>query len=189
MVRKLSFISNALGRDTYDNFKEFARPAAIIGTIILVLLYILSHNYHSDIISLLLSLTNGFSLLFIGYIIVLIVSLDYEVEVDVPKSISWREIDEIAKPFKYKLTTAWTVLLLISGIIAMFYSYKYQKHYSFECDTFWVDKNAGIYHYDWNDDCERAKAAESLAKMKGYQIEKSYKLCEECKVCEEELAP
>lgn len=189
MVRKQSFISNLIGRQSYDDCKEFAKPTVIIGTIILALLYLLSYNYHSDLINLLLSLTNGFSLFFIGYIVVLVVLLDFEVEVDEPEQTFWGEKKEIVKPLKYKLTIVWSVLLLLLGIIAIYFSHKYKSHYSFECDTFWVDKKAGIYHYDWNDDCSIAEASENLEKMKGYQIKKGYKLCEECKECEEELAP
>ncbi|SHK67407.1 hypothetical protein [Xylanibacter ruminicola] len=189
MVEKQSFISNLIGRQTYDDAKEFAKTVAWIGAAILALLYLLSYYFHSSIISFLLNITNGYSLLFIGYIVVLMVLLDFEVKVEAPERKYWEEKKEIAKPFKYKLTVVWSVLLLLLGIVAIYYSNKYRRQYSFECDTFLVDKSAGIYHYDWNSDCETAETAESLEEMNGFQINKSFKLCEECKECEEELAP
>lgn len=189
MIKKQSFISNLLGRQTYDDFKEFAKTIVLVGAIILVILYALSYFFHSAFISYLLNLTNGFSLLFIGYIAILIVLLDFEVDVDEPEQKYYEERKKVAKPFKYKLTIAWSAVLLLLGIAAIYFSNKYRRQYAFECDTFWVDKNARIYHFDWNDDCETAERAESLVEMRGFQINDNYKLCEECKECEADLSP
>ena len=151
MKVKKSFISNFLGRQTYDWFKDLAVYIALIGTAVLGVLYALSHFVHSGLVSYLLSLTNGYSLLFIGYILTLIVLLDFEVVIDEPESTYWGQKKDTRKPLKYKLTVVWGIILLLLGIIAIYYSNKYRRHYSFECDSFLVDKKAGIYHPNYLD--------------------------------------
>ena len=90
----------------------------------------------------------------------------------------------------YKLTIIWDFVLIIIGILAIYYSYKYSKQYAFECDTFYVDKNARIYHLDiFVDDCDKALNAESLDKMKGYQMGKNIKICEDCEDMLEDYGP
>ena len=187
MTIKQSFISNLLGRNTYEDIKEFAKPTSIIGAIVLLLLYVLSHYFHSGFLSYLVSLTNGYSLLFIGYVAILIVFLDIEVEVEEPEQPYWAKKKEVAKPFKYKLTIVWSIVLLILSIVAIYYSNRYRNHYAFECETFLVDKKAAIYHLDWNSDCSIAEEAEELEEMQGYQINEKFKFCEECQDCMEDV--
>ena len=50
--------------------------------------------------------------------------------------------------------------------------------------TFLVDENAGIYHLDYDNDCEYAKESENLVRMKGYEIEE-FTNCTLCESCEE----
>lgn len=187
MKVKKSFISNFLGRQTYDWFKGMAVSIVLIGTAVLGVLFALSHFLHSNLVSYLINLTNGYSLLFIGYILALIILLDFEVEIDEPEQSYWGKKKEQRKPFKYRLTVVWSIMLLLLGIIAVYYSNKYRRQYSFECDTFWVDKEAAIYHLNWNDDCSIAGNAENLEEMQGFQITKSFKLCEECEECLDEV--
>ena len=187
MTIKQSFISNLLGRKTYEDIKEFAKPTSIIGAIVLLLLYVLSHYFHSGFLSYLVSLTNGYSLLFIGYVAILIVFLDIEVEVEEPEQPYWAKKKEVVKPFKYKLTIVWSIVLLILSIVAIYYSNRYRNHYAFECETFLVDKKAAIYHLDWNSDCSIAEEAEELEEMQGYQINEKFKFCEECQECMEDV--
>lgn len=181
MIKKQSFLSNMLG-DAYSSLKGYAIWISLIGSGILIILYVLSSFFHAGIISSLLNLTNGTSLLFIGYIAAIIVLADIRVEVDEPENY-WHKEEKEPKPFKYKLTIVWGVILLALGIVAIYYSNRYRNHYSFECETFLVDEEAGIYHLDWNDDCSVAEKAESLEEMKGYQINKAFKFCEECQEC------
>ena len=180
MVRKQSFISNLFGQNTYTGFKGVALLVFLIGTSILILLYTLSYFFHVGIISYLLNLTNGLSLLFIGYIVAAIILFDIEVDVEEPEKNIWGEEKKEPKPLKYKLTIVWGVFLLILGVVAIYFSNKYRKHYAFECETFLVDKQAHIYHLDWDIDCEAANEAEQLVKMYGYQIDESYTFCEGC---------
>ena len=102
-----------------EDFGEFAKPASIIGAVILILLYVLITLLILDFPSYLVSLTNGYSLLFIGYVVILIVLLDIEVEVEEPEQPYWEKKKEVAKPFKYKLTIVWSIVLLILSIVAI----------------------------------------------------------------------
>lgn len=186
MVRKQSFISNLFGQNTYADFKSVALLVFLIGTGILIVLYALSIFFHTGIISYLLNLTNGLSLLFIGYIVAAIILFDIEVDVEEPEKNIWGEEKKEPKPLKYKLTIVWGVFLLMLGVGAIYYSNKYRKQYAFECDTFLVDKQAHIYHLDWDIDCEAANETEQLEKLYGYQIDDSYTFCEGCEELAEE---
>ena len=181
MRRKQSFISNLLGHNTYAEFKGVALLVSLIGSGILIVLYILSYFFHAGIISYFVKLTNGTSLLFIGYILATILLLDVEVDVEEPEKSYWEEEKKAPKPFKYKLTIIWAVLLFVLGILSIYYSNRYRNRYAFECETYLVDEEAGVYHLNWNNDCKTADEAESLEVKKGYQIDKSFKFCDECK--------
>ena len=169
---KQSFISNIIGRKTYDEFRDLAKIIIAIGTCVLTILLLLSVFFHWSLISSLLNLVTGTSLLFIAYIAAFILVLDIEVDVDEP--------EKKTKPTAYKLTIVWGVLLIALGICAIYFSNKYRKHYAFECETFLVDHQAGIYHLNCDNDCEVASEASNLEKKQGYQIDKSYNLCEWC---------
>jgi hypothetical protein len=119
-------------------------------------------------------------LLFIGYIFALIILLDIEVDVEEEEKKYLEGVKKKNKPFKYKLTIVWGGVLLILGIVAIYYSNKYRNHYAFECETYLVDEEAGIYHIDWDLDCGAFDDVEYLEPMKGYQINKSFKFCENC---------
>lgn len=171
-IVKQSFLANIIGRNTYDKFKGYAKVIIAIGTCVLAIVLLLSIFFHWSFISSLLSLITGTSLLFITYVAALVLALDIEVDVDEPEKKS--------KPAAYKLTIAWGVVLVALGISAIYFSNKYRKYYAFECDTFLVDHQAGIYHLDWDNDCEEAAESGHIETMQGYQIDKSYTLCEWC---------
>lgn len=177
-------MSNIVGRNTYDEFKGYAKKITGIGTCVLVVILLLSLFFHWGFISSLLNLVTGTSLLFIAYVAALVLALDVEVEVDEPgpERDYWSKPEKKPKPNSYKLTVVWGGVLIMFGIGAIYFSNKYRKNYAFECDTFLVDKQAGIYHLNWDNDCEVAAESGSLEKMKGYQIDKS---CTLCKYCEE----
>ena len=127
------------------------------------------------------------SLLFVAFVIEAILLLDKRVDVDEPRQDAWEKTEKEPKPIAYKLTIIWGMALMLLGIVAIYFSNKYRNGYAFECETFLVDNEAGIYHYEWNDDCEKAEEAETLEEMKGYQIDKSYILCEWCKETQEDM--
>lgn len=172
-VIKQSFLSNIVGRDTYDVIKGFSKAIVLIGTGILAILLGLSCICHYGFVCKLLNLVTGTSLLFVGYVIAWIFLLDVEVDAD-----EWTH--EPKTPIHYKLTIVWLVILVLLGVTAIFFSNKYRKQYAFECNTFLVDTQSGIYHIDWDNDCEIAADADDLELMKGYQIDKTYTLCPWC---------
>lgn len=188
-IVKQSYLSNLIGENSYEEHSVLAMKIVGIGGFVLVALFTLSQFFHSAIINYLLKLTTGTSLLFVAYIAACILLLDIRVEVEMPEQKWWEEKKEIPKPFKYKLTVVWFVVLLISGIMAIYFSNKYRNIYDFECTTFLVDHKAHVYHLDWNDDCEDAENAEELEEMYGYEIDDTYTFCEGCKEIEEEVEP
>jgi hypothetical protein len=172
-IVKQSFLSNIIGKNTYDKFNSYAKLIIAIGSCLLAVIFLFSFFFHCKFISCLLDLVTGTSLLFVVYVAAFILVLDIEVDVD-----ESRETEK--KPQAYKLTIVWGVVLIIVGISAIYFSNKYRKHYAFECSTFLVDHQARIYHLDWDNDCEIASETGKLEKMKGYQIDKSYNLCKWC---------
>lgn len=184
-ITKQSFLSNLIGKNNYIEFKSYAKPIIAIGTIILCTLFLLSFFLHWSFISNLLSMVTGTSLLFAIYIVSLILTLDIEVDVEEPEYNHWNKPSKIEKNKKYKYTIVWGTTLIILGICAIIFSNKYRKHYAFECDTFIIDYEKGIYHLDWDNDCEilretRKTENRELEKIKGHEIDESIKLCSWC---------
>ena len=186
-MSKQSFLSNLVD---YDGLKHYARIIVIIGSCVIALVFGLSLIYHSQFISNLLGYFFGASLLFIIYIAALIIVLDFKVEIDEDKTQGRYHADNKPKPFKYKLTVVWGVLLLLLGIAAVFFSNRYRKNYAFDCSTFLVDEEAGVYHLDNDWKCIDAIEAEDngqLVRKYGYEIDKTFKFCEYCEESIEEV--
>jgi hypothetical protein len=185
MVKKQSFLSNLLGEETYENWVGYAKISIAVGTIVLLILFGLSYFFYSSIVSYLLKLVTGTSLLFIAYVAMWVLLLDIEVSVDEPEVRSWGKPKEVAKPISYILSTLWTIILIVLAIFAIYYSNRYRKQYAFECDTFLIDKHARLYHLDWTE-CDAIENAENLEEVQGYQIGSDFSLCDECKEIAEE---
>ena len=184
---KRSFLSNLIGSNTYEELKYYAKFILAIGTCVLAVLYLLSIFFHWSFISRLLNLTTGTSLLFIVYIASVIICLDKEVEVDEPESSYWSKPANTPKTPPYRLTIVWGILLMVLGITAIFFSNRYRKQYAFDCSTIMVDREAGIYHLEWIEDCEIAAESEDLKEMKGYEIKGlNYRFCDWCREYVEE---
>lgn len=190
-VIKQSFFSNLLRclfGDIYDDLlKPYARIIVAIGTCIFGILIGLSTICHICFVSSLLNIVIGTSLLFIIYILALIIVLDIEVEIEIeePDFYTSKPIKKL-KTREYKLTIVWGIILLVLGVGTIYYTNIYRKHYAFECSTFLVNHTTKTYHLDWDNDCDIAAEADNLEKMKGYQINESYTLCEWCKEWAEE---
>lgn len=175
-----SFIKDIIGRNTYDELKGYAREIIPLATVVLVVLWVLSIFVHWEVVSSLLSLTTGASLIFIVYIIGLIILLDKGVDVEVKENYTNdKHYHHKEEPEGYGKTIVYGVFLIVMGIAAIYFSNKYRKNYSFECETFLVDPQEGIYHLD-NNGCVVAADASNLEKMKGYQINEYYTLCDWC---------
>ena len=185
MVKKQSFLSNLFGEETYENWLGYSTIIIAIGTLILIITYGLSFWFYSSIVSYLLKLTTGMSLLFIAYVAMWVLLLDIKVNVDEPEAYSWEKPQKSTKPITYILSTLWTIVLIVVGIFAIYYSHSYRRHYAFKCDTFLVDNHARLCHLEWTE-CEAAEKAKSLVELKGYQIGEGFSLCEECKEIAEE---
>lgn len=176
-IVKQSFLSNFINRDLYHDLMGLAKLIAVIGTVIVAILFGLTFICHSSIVCELFSWVSGTSLLFIIYIVAVVLVLDVTVDVEEPES---RFEECPPKPGKYKLTIVWGVILVLLGVAAIYFSNKYRKQYTFECETFLVDNQAGIYHLNWDNHCEVADEAYDLVKMQGYQIDTSYTFCDWC---------
>lgn len=183
-IRSYSYIKKLLGDRTYEEFRGYAKTYIPIATIILVVLLVLSQFVHWGIVSWLLSLALGTSLVFIAYVFGVILLLDFGVDVEMEEDWNGRfSLPEVV-PFNFKNTIIWAYTLLILGIAAIYFSNKYRKNYAFECQTFLVDENRGIYHLEDNDE----EDMEYTTKMKGYELKKyNYTFCESCKDWIEEM--
>ena len=188
---KQSFLSNLLnglfGNETYDWLKSYAKIIVAIGTCVLCILIGLSTICHYSFVSQLVNLATGTSLIFIVYVLALVVLLDIEGAIEEP-DYYYHTSKPTKKPktMEYKLTIVWGVVLIFLGIGAIYSTNKYRKQYAFECSSFLVNHTTKVYHLDWDNDCEVATEASNLEKMKGYQINKSYTLCEWCEEWAEE---
>lgn len=178
-IVKQSFISNLIGKDVYLDFKEYAKIVIAIGTCILLILFLLTKFFYWEFLSSLLNIFCGSSILFIAYIAALIVLLDIEVDIEEPEYDYWSKKQKRPKPISYKLTIAWGIILALLGIGAIHFSNNYCNHYAFECSTILVDSEAKIYHLDYNI-CEDAKTGSNLKRLKGHQIDDSYRICIGC---------
>lgn len=178
---KQSFLSNLLGRSTYDEFRCYARTITVIGACFLTIIYLLSFTFHWKFISILMNLFTGTSILFALFIASLIITLDIQVEVEKTERNSIFDAERPAKSTSYRFTIVWASVLIALGICAIYFSNKYRKYYSFECNTFFVDYQKGIYHFDYDNKCEIKENTSNLKKLKGYQIPQNYTLCTWCK--------
>lgn len=184
-TRSYSYIKKLIGSQNYEEFRGYAKKYIPIATIILVVLLVLSQFVHWGIVSWLLNLALGTSLLFIAYVLGVILLLDFGVDVEMKEDWNGRLSLPKVMPSNFKNTIIWAYTLLILGIAAIYYSNKYRKNYAFECQTFLVDENRGIYHLeDGNDD----EDMEYTTEMKGYELEDyNYTFCESCREWVEEM--
>lgn len=66
VINSYSFLKKIIGRNAYNEIKEYARKIIPIATCILVALWGLSFIFHWGVISCLLNITTGISLIFVG---------------------------------------------------------------------------------------------------------------------------
>lgn len=184
-IRSYSYIKKLIGERTYEDFRGYARTCIPIATIILVLLLILSQFVHWGIVSWLLNLALGTSLIFIVYVLGMILLLDFGVDVEMKEDWNGKLSLPEVMPSNYKNTIIWAYTLLVLGVTAIYFSNKYRKNYAFECQTFLVDENRGIYHLEDDNDEEDM---EYTTEMKGYELEDyNYTFCESCREWVEEM--
>lgn len=177
-IVKRSFLSNLFG-DVYDFLNDdIGKFIIAIGSFLILIAGTLSYFFYWKFISVILDYITGTSLLFLAYIITLIITLDFQVEQDIPERHCETLEENKYYSRKYKWTIVWGIFLIILGIAAIFFSNKYRKHYSFQCETFRVDEAKGVYHIF---KCNDSKNATKITLMKGYDVEKNeYLLCPAC---------
>ncbi len=178
-IKSYSYIKKILGESVYEEFKGYAKAYIPIATIILVLLLVLSQFIHWELVNWLLNLALGTSLVFIVYVLGVILLLDFGIEVEMEEDWDGKLSLPKVMPHNYRNTIIGAYTLLILGIAAIYFSNKYRKNYAFECQTFLVDENEGIYHLKNGNDAEDK---EYTTEMKGYELKKhNYTFCESCK--------
>ena len=209
IVRK-SFLSNLLGEGIYEEAKPISIIIVLAGTIIIGLSVLLSCFFHNLLINYFISNFLGTNLLFVVYVVSWIVLLNYQVEVEdeIPESYYEKNYRQATnnKPLKYKLTILYFFALVILGVTTIYYTNLYRKKYEFECTEFLVDKELKIYHikdsyYDNDSECEGKSnwpfdywednyndeffdykhKKKLLEEVKGYQIDKNFRICNYCK--------
>ena len=175
-----SFIKDILGKNTYNEFKVYAKQYIPIATVVLIVVLALTYFFHWWLLSRILSIITGTSLIFIVYIIGVVLFLDYGVEVELEETWNGGYKMPDNRPFNYKYgTKLWGITLIVLAIAAIYISHKYRTYYAFECETFLVDENTGIYHLEYGHDDEEIRYT---TKMMGYEIEENgYSFCESCK--------
>lgn len=138
---------------------------------------ILTHFQYNTELSNFINAVTGTSLLFIAYILGVVFLLDYQVDLELTEERNGMDSVHYSYPLSYYYTAFWGIILIILAIGAIHYSDLYRKQYAFECGSFYVDENRGIYHI--NDCCEEF---EYTTEMKGYEIIKSgYRVCKLCR--------
>lgn len=168
METQESFIRNLIGEDRYCCFKPYAGLIFLLYSVWLVILFSLTLICHWKILSDVFSLFTGKSMFFVLYIAIAILFLDVRVKV-VYGLRNW----------KYKLTIAWGVVLIILGLSAVIYTNHYRKNYAFECETCFIEADNSCFHIRTK--CNSIMNKESLEKSKVYKAkELGYILCEEC---------
>ena len=187
---KYSYLKKILGLQTYYGIKDSARKIIPIATGFLFLLWGLSLIVHWEFISSLLNIATGATLLFVAYIAGLIILLDKEIVVVQEDKENKENLfsDDMylschaKEAMGFLKTKVIGISLIILGIVAIFFTEQYKRNYAFECQTFLVNNKKKIYHLDCDNDCDVAAETSNLEKMKGYQIDPSYSLCN---ICEE----
>ena len=170
-----SFLSNLIN-DLYD--KKIASLVFVIYTIVLLVLFGISFVCYWSFFGSLFYMLTGWSLFFIAYIVSFIIFCDIRVPMRVDTDL-WRTNIKLTpiNTRAYKMTIAWTIILVAIGIAAIIFTNKYRKNYYFDCQTYYVEKSVGIYHL--GDHCDDISG--SVVEMKGYEIrENGYTLCDLC---------
>ena len=177
-----SWLKKTIGQETYNNFKGVANRCIPIASIIIIAVIALTQFFYWEWLSWILNLITGTSLIFIVYIVGLVVFLDKGIKIEQVNDPYRYDgyIHPVKQPKGYTATKIWGISLIFLAITAIYVTNEYRKHYAFNCETFLVDEDNGVYHLKENYD---EYCGQHVTKMKGYQIEEhGYTLC---KICDE----
>lgn len=180
--RRTSFLAQT-APDTYRFLSEL-KPYALIYAGVLLVAVLLSIFFQWGIIKFFIDCMMGWTLLSIPFVGVLIITLDKEILL--PQAERWEPIPE--KPKSYKYSMIWGIILILTGVTALYFSNQYKKHYSFQCQTFFLEQPTGIYHlsdkcdYIGLDEDEEPIDNVTLSKVTGKDLlEGDYEFCEACR--------
>lgn len=185
-IVKTSFLKN-LAPQTYEDLSGCKR-LALLYVLVLALFIFLSLFFQWSFINSIIGILTGWTIISVPCIGIIIVSLDKEIEMEVPEYKS--EEKYITRPKSYLFTKIWGITLLILGISALHFSGKYSDYYSFQCQTFYLDNYRGTYHIlkdceyapDWDQEAkEWGIDPNEFEKVKGkFLLDKPYELCPAC---------
>ncbi len=175
-----------LSPETYY-FLQFLKPAALWYGVLLGVMALLSVFFQSSIIAYFLNIMMGWSIVAILFTGVVVIALDkeYEVEEDDPDNPAAN---------RYKQSRIWGITLLILGLAALFLSNSYKQKYNFQCESFYLEPSAHLYHIredcayiGENEDMEDAPHSE-IVEVKGKDLEDTnHELCIACKEWAEDV--
>lgn len=179
--RKISFLME-LTPNIYRYLKGLKTVALLYATFLGVMV-VLSLFLQCGFIKFFIDCMMGWTLLSIPFVAIIIVALD--------KKFMVRDFAFTHKlhhkELTYKLSMIWGIILCIGGLVALYYSNSYKKYYAFQCQDFYLEENAGVYHILKG--CENIGLDEggnpvenpSIVEIKGKDLlETDYELCVVC---------
>lgn len=180
-VSYVSFLKRVIGVDTYNEGKDIARIAVPIATVILIIIYTLTFVVYWPILSAILNIITGNSIIFTAYIagVVLIFDKGIPMELRGDSLNGYRFPEEM--PPGYKKTKVRAVIMILMAIVIVYLGERYREYYAFECATFIVDSDTNTYHLE---KCKYTKEAFDLSEMKGHEVEENN--CSPCELCKEQ---
>lgn len=181
MEKSNSFLKQILGVDTYEGFRYFNNNLFLIYVAVLFVTYVLSFFVYWSIVSKILQLLTGTSLLSVLFLCCLILKLD----IPFTQKEEYTEVDVCYNKKHYRLTKVWAVFLCLFGILSIYFSERYSDNYDFKSSIVFVDEQSNTYHLFEN--CEDISDISVLKEMKGHEaLELGYELCPECEYLLEE---
>lgn len=180
-VSSISFLKRTLGIDVYNQGKDIARVAVPVATIILIIIYALTFIVHWSVLSAILNLVTGTSIIFAAYLLGVILVFDKCIPIELRGDSFYGYKLPKEMPSGYKKTRMRTFIMILLAIIMVYVSNRYKKYYAFECTTFIIDSETHTYHLE---KCKYIKEASDLSEMKGYEVEEND--YSPCILCEEQ---
>jgi hypothetical protein len=170
-----SFLEELFEVRNTEDIKWLARLYIGIYSFILIVFFVVSHYLYWKFLSEIFSLLTGASLFGLLFIVAFAYSFDLHKKVA-------KRFQCYAEKKIYKISVVFGVILVGIAIFIQYTLDVMTDHYEFQCGTYLVDINNGIYHILWCD-CESLQEAGSIVEMRGYEIEQTTncELCEECK--------
>jgi hypothetical protein len=152
---QVSFLSHQFPT-AYAEFKS-QKVAAKVYTIVLAVAVVLSLFLYNGFIKFFIDLMLGWTVFFALYLVVIVVSLDRQVEIqvselDLPRVDKPLDLNRLKVPESYGQTKIRGIALCVCAVIVMYFSNVYKKFYAFQCQELYLEATTGVYHL--YDDCK-----------------------------------